>query len=108
MLNIRFENCSEIRMGSRFRTCRLVLKGAWIPELGDRDWQDVTARSPDGRFVGLVCWDTAGNDPGFRVVAIDCVARQVTTSARLPGCCEALEWTGSRFEARVSSMPPIQ
>jgi len=101
MLDVRFEGCVEIRMGSPFRVCRLALTGAWIPELPIDGWHDVTAASHDGRIIGLVQWDTANNNPGFRVVSIDCAARLVTTSARVSGCCTALMWIGDRFEPRV-------
>jgi len=44
--------------------------------------------------VALVRWETPGNQPGFRIVVIDGVARTVETSERFLGCCEALAWVG--------------
>ncbi len=101
MLEVRFQDCTEIRMGSPFRVCQLALRGPWIPTLGNHEWQDVTATSPDGRFVGLVYWDTVRNEPGFHIVTVDCSNQRVAISARLSGCCQGLAWTGDTFEARV-------
>lgn len=102
MLDVEFYNCIEIRMGSAFRGCDLKLAGTWVPELPrDIAWQDVTAQSPDGRFVGLVFWDTPQNRPGFRILTIDCVAHQVSTSARVEGCCQSISWRDGKFIADI-------
>jgi hypothetical protein len=101
MLKVAFLNQSEIRMGSPFNECEIQLSGDWIPNLGKHDWQDVTASSPDQRFVALVYWDASGNQPGFHLVTIDLVERSVTTSDRYLGCCTAIKWLGHAFYPEV-------
>ena len=93
-LGIRFHHATEIRMGSPYQLCRIRWSGAWTPNLPTTDWQDWAVWREDGSVVALVRWDTPGNQAGFRIVVIDCVARTVETSERFPGCCEALAWVG--------------
>lgn len=98
MLSVAFSNCGEIRMGSPYNVCDLELTGAWVPDLPNRDWQDRTAASPDGRYIGLVFWDdTKGNEPWFRVVTLDCTRKTVVVSDAVEGCCKRLFWNGSEF-----------
>jgi len=94
-------------MGSPYNVCDVVLKGEWRPELPDGDWQDRYAQRGDGLAVALVRWDTPGNEPGFRIYAVDAAARTVHRSKRFPGCCEALEWT-SPEEIHWTSFPDLQ
>jgi hypothetical protein len=106
MLRVRFQNCAEIRMGSPFQVCHLHLEGSWIPDVVSGDgWQNVSASSPDGRFIGLVQWDVTGNEPGFRIVTVDCVAREVIYSGRKRGCCQALTWREGRFDPAIWHAP---
>ncbi len=79
-------------MGSPYRVCDLDLKGDWIPDLPNEEWQNKTASSSDGRFVGLVAWDNLNNHPGFRVYTIDTREESFIASDRIPGCCDDLEW----------------
>ena len=98
MLRAYFDDCIEIRMGSRFRICRLRLEGSWIPPVPNDDgWQNLSATSPDGRFVALVRWDTGGNEPGFQILTVDCRDRTVQTSDRIPGCCQSVVWRDGVF-----------
>jgi hypothetical protein len=86
-------------MGSPYNIAHLELKGKWIPELPNEDWQDVTAKSPDGRFVALVAWAVSrNNSPGFRTYTIDLRERDFLVSKRVRGCCMKVKWnkqTGS-------------
>ena len=104
-LRLTFEHCGEIRMGSPYQRCTLRLDGEWVPELERTDWVRVSAMSPDRRFVGLARWDTPANTPGFRVITIDCVGREVATSDRFEGCCQALSWTDKGFVPMVWRPP---
>lgn len=102
-----FDDCAEIRMGSPFRLCRLRLEGSWIPPVPkDQGWQNLSATSPDGRFVALIRWDIVANDPGFRVLDVDCSDRKVRTSERIHGCCESLAWRNEVFVPTVWE-PPV-
>jgi hypothetical protein len=84
----------EIRMGSPNQVAQIRWSGAWTLDLPSTDWQDRKVWREDGDAVALVRWQTSGNQPGFRIVVIDCVARTVEISERFPGCCEALAWVG--------------
>ena len=79
-------------MGSPYGICRIRLDGDWRPDLPETDWQNLSARSPDGMRLALVRWDTPGNQPGFRLYVLDSLARQVSVSERFPGCCYRLWW----------------
>jgi len=92
MITVHFLNSHEIRMGSPYQICSLQLEGEWTPDLEERGWQPLYSRSPDGRYLGLVEWDTADNTPGFRVILIDENQKTVEASQRIPGCCESLMW----------------
>src|SRR6266702_8812789 len=92
MVTPHFSHCHEIRMGSPFQICRLRLTGDWTPILEECGWLPLYCRSSDGRYWGLVEWDTAGNMPGFRVVLIDENRKSVDSSRRILGCCESLTW----------------
>ena len=81
-------------MESSYRVGQIRWSGEWTPNLPTTDWQDRLAWREDGNVVALVRWETPGNQPGFRIVVIDGVARTVETSERFPGCCEALTWVG--------------
>jgi hypothetical protein len=101
-----FDDCAEIRMGSPFRLCRLRLDGAWIPLVpNDQGWQNLSAASPNGRFVALVRWDVVGNEPGFRILTVDCDDRTVQTTERIPGCCESLAWRDETFVPTIWHPP---
>lgn len=89
-LEPEFSNVAEIRMGSPFRGAELTLKGRWIPELPSYLWQDLSAESETGRFLALVAWDNADNQPGFKIVVIDKKNKAVQESERISGCCKSL------------------
>lgn len=102
MIRVRFKDVGEIRMGSPYSICRLELSGGKIPELPETDWQDRRAYSPDKRFLGLVRWDTPGNEPGFRIFTIDSARGTHTVSRRIKGCCVKLSWDRKHgFQAEV-------
>jgi hypothetical protein len=105
-----FTNAMEIRMGSPYRCADLTLTGTWVPELPDYDWQDVTGESENGRFLALVAWETADNQPGFRIVMIDKKDKAVRQSKRIAGCCKsvAVSASGVTFETfNVVAMPEL-
>lgn len=81
-------------MGSPYQVGQIRWSGAWTPDLPTTDWQDLQVWREDDGAVALVRWETPGNQPGFRIVVIDCMARTVETSERFLGCCEALAWVG--------------
>jgi hypothetical protein len=92
MIRVRFKDVGEIRMGSPYNSCRLVLTGTKVPELPETDWQDRAAYSPRKRFLGLVRWDTRGNTPGFRIFTIDSRKGACTASRRIRGLCKRIYW----------------
>jgi hypothetical protein len=105
-LRAYFDDCEEVRMGSRFQACRLRLEGSWIPPVpNDEDWQNLSATSPDGRFVALVRWDVGGNEPGFRILTVDCRDRAVQTTERILGCCESVAWRDGVFVPTIWHPP---
>ncbi len=79
-------------MGSPYNVADLTLDGEWVPRLPEEDWQDLAAQSADGRYVGLIAWDNLNNTPGFRVYTIDTAEKTFTSSNRIHGCCQKLEW----------------
>jgi len=106
MLRAYFDDCTEIRMGSPFRLCRLRLDGSWIPPVpNDLGWQNLSATSPNGRFVALVRWDHVANNPGFRILTVDCRDHTVQTTERTPGCCESLAWRDGVFVPTIWRPP---
>lgn len=103
-IRVRFVEASEIRMGSPFKHCRVVLSGRWVPELPDcgDGFQDLSAWSPAGEHLGLVRWDIdRNNEPGFRVLIVGLALRTVTQSRRVTGCCETLAWSDGGFSYRA-------
>ena len=102
MLSVTFCDVAEIRMGSPFNSCRLSLNGDWIPEIGLDDYQDKYAESPGKEYLALVKWDVKQNNPGFRLVIVDSRGRTVTTSSRVSGCCQSLEWVTGGFRWATS------
>lgn len=97
-----FTDAQEIRMGSPYRIAQLSFEGPWRPDLPDRDWQDIHAVSPDGRYLALVAWDIVANSPGFRVFVIDTDDRTVRESTRFEGCCSSLTMADSSIEVGAS------
>ena len=71
MITVEFSNCHEVRMGSPYKTCELLLSGEWVPKLELGGWLAIQTRSSDERYLALARWDTAANMPGFRVALID-------------------------------------
>lgn len=93
-------------MGSPFRLCRLRLDGPWIPPVpNDLGWQNLSATSPNGRFVALVRWEIVANNPGFRILTVDCRDRTVQTTERKLGCCESLAWRNEVFVPTIWNPP---
>jgi len=85
-------------MGSPFNSCRLSLKGDWVPEIELDDYQDKFAESPEKELLCLVKWDIdEKNSPGFRLVLLDTRKKSVTTSQRIAGCCQSLVWQHGDF-----------
>jgi hypothetical protein len=66
-----FKNIEEIRMGSPYNVCDLELKGKWVPDLPEYEWQDLFAKSQNNRDLALVAWDIEKNNPGFKLIIID-------------------------------------
>jgi hypothetical protein len=89
---VEFVNCSEIRMGSPFVTCGVRLHLDWAPDLPTTGYQDLSAQSPDGRYLALVQWHVRANEPGFVVHTVDTVRHTVSASEPQEGCCERLWW----------------
>ena len=102
-IRVRFVEPIEIRMGSPYNACRVLLTGPWVPDLPDagQGFQDVKAWSPSGEFLGLVQWDIPQNDPGFRVLVVGVRNQTLTRSRRVAGCCESLKWSADGFEYRA-------
>lgn len=99
MLTVEFYECSEMRMGSPFKGCRIRISGEWSPALpSDCVWQDIMAQNPTGRYTALVYWDTQQNEPGFRVAVLDAEQRTISPSARIEGCCQRLWWEAGEFK----------
>jgi hypothetical protein len=107
-LTVQFIDCSEVRMGSPYDCCNIKLEGSWIPQLPEGDWQNISASSPDGRFLGLVRWSSPGNQPGFYVFTIDLQDRAVRKSSRIKGCCESPWWEGARFKWRAFRLADVK
>lgn len=98
MLDVNFVNCDEIRMGSPFKTCELVIRGVgWVPNLDLDSWQDLIAYSPDDNKVALIKWDIKENEPGFRVFEIDLAEKKVSSSKRIAGCCKRVYWADDKI-----------
>jgi hypothetical protein len=98
MLSVTFHDATEIRMGSPFNSCRLSLKGDWVPKIDLDDYQDKYAQGLEKDLVCLVKWDIdEKNNPGFRLVLLDNRKKTVTTSPRIAGCCQSLEWANGSF-----------
>jgi hypothetical protein len=81
-------------MGSPFRTCSIRLHLDWEPDMPTSGFQNLSAQSPDARYLALVRWHTPDNQPGFVVYTLDTVARTVAVSQPQAGCCERLWWDG--------------
>jgi len=96
-LRVTFRNVREIRMGSPYSVCEIRLNGEWVPPLPVTDWQNIKAASPDNRYVALVRWNAAGNQPGFHVVRIDTKARKYHKTKRIAGLCRRIYWDEDRF-----------
>ena len=113
-LEPEFSSPMEIRMGSPFRCADLTLKGSWVPDLPNYDWQDLSAESHNGRFLALVAWDIAENGPGFRIVVIDKKLKTFSESKRINGCCKSLAVNDSLVEfetfniALLSALSPCK
>ena len=95
MITAHFSDCFEVRMGSPFQMCRLRLEGEWTPNLDELGWLPLCSHSPDGRYLGLVEWDTAKNVPRFRVVVVDMKLKTVERSESISGCCESISLSDS-------------
>ena len=86
-------------MGSPFDSCEVVLSGSWIPHLPENQgWLKLSARTGDGRWLGLARWSAEGNTPGFRLIAIDQASQTAFESERLAGCCTVLSLERHLFE----------
>lgn len=98
MLEPTFSKCSEIRMGSPYSCCKLQLEGRWVPKLTTDGWQNLWAKSQNGRLLALVAWAiNKKNEPGFRIVVIDSKTKKVHKGKRVSGCCKSIAWTGTGF-----------
>lgn len=96
-LEVKFKNVREIRMGSPYRLCEIEFTGKWIPPLPAEDWQDLAARSPDGRYLALIRWNTEGNTPGFHVIRIDTKKKVYHKTKRILGLCREITWEKGKF-----------
>jgi hypothetical protein len=94
MKRVSFINCAEVHMGSPYRVCDIQLALDWEPDLPTSGFQDVSAESPDGRYLALVEWRTQGDGPAFVVHTLDTTAREVATSELQLGACRRLWWDG--------------
>ena len=96
MFKVSFLGCLEIRMGSPFKICELALEGDWVPELGNRSWQNKYLQSTDGQILVLTAWDVVANEPGFKLIILNVREHTVQETARIAGCCKSLHWSADR------------
>jgi hypothetical protein len=99
-MRVAFIDPQEIRMGSPFNVCRLVLEDGDRLSLPDRPWQDIHARSQGQELHALAYWDIQSS-PGFRVVVCSPVTGAIHESQRFAGCCKALAWHGQQLQVSV-------
>jgi len=83
-LKILFSNKHEIRMGSPYFIAELTIEGIDI-EIPKANWQDKFAISADRKFIILVGFDLAKNEPGFRFHIVDVENKKVVKTKRFRG-----------------------
>jgi hypothetical protein len=93
-IRVAFRECTEVRMGSPYKVCRVELQGGWVPTLpeGGQGFQDLAAWSADGHLLALVRWSTPSNSPGFKILVVSVPEQKIHTSRRIKGCCQSLVW----------------
>lgn len=76
-------------MGSPYNGANIKLTGAFVPELSDYTFQDISLITENGRVCYLVQWEI-DKSPGFIVWKIDADNKVVLKSKRIEGCCDSL------------------
>ncbi len=94
MIQASFFDCDEIRMGSPYQIYQIERIGEWFPLhlMGRDDWVKFEGHNRDGRYFALAFWETVNNEPWHSVVLIDSAKRCDSSSERLQGCCESLQF----------------
>ncbi|KOR29449.1 hypothetical protein TI04_08595 [Achromatium sp. WMS2] len=92
-------------MGSPYNVCTLNFKGKWQPILpSDYEWQDLSAQSPNKRYLALIAWAIENNSPGFHIVVIDLKHKSIQRSPRIVGICMGIAWWGDILHYEVSKV----
>lgn len=104
-LEVSFTRVREVTMSSHYNEADLNLSGPWIPELPQFRWQNLSAQSPDGRYVTLIAWDILERfELGFKTVLIDTLHQNIRVSPRISGPCESIRWWPNGFGLIVNHM----
>jgi hypothetical protein len=83
-LQVTFSNRQEIRMGSPYMRADLKIEGIDIA-IPNASWQDKFAISKDNKFIALVSFDLAGNEPAFKIYIIDTDKKTIRKTKRIFG-----------------------
>ncbi len=102
-MNVRFTDPVEIRPGSPFAICSLIVEDADALTLPSRPWQNIHAALEAPELHALAYWEVVDDMPGFRVVICDPKSGTIAESARYDGYCMGLRWVGERLN--VSAFP---
>ena len=102
MIKVRFKNREEIRMGSPFNTCDIILEDNKNRiNLPNKDWQDKFSTSPDGKLLALIFWDIKCNEPDFRILLVDIKKQNKSISKRFNGICKSISWAENGFNLDI-------
>ena len=71
-------------MGSPYMMADLNLEGIDI-EIPNACWQDKFAMSKDRKYIALISFDLAKNQPGFEIYIIDTDRKKITKTKRILG-----------------------
>lgn len=88
--------------GSPCNITEIAFEGDWTPDVEDYDWQDLSARSPGGRYLLLIRWVSGyGNWPVFRLVLLDDRERTMKISRDFEGCCKCISWKDEKVLCEI-------
>lgn len=83
-IQVHFANEREIRMGSPFMSAELTITGIelLLPEMC---WQNKYALSGDKKWIVLIAFNLASNEPGFILYVINTETKNIRFTHRIMG-----------------------
>jgi hypothetical protein len=89
-IEIKFLNCTEVRMGSPFQTCTVSVEIDGIQVFIGHDFLPSSQEFEEKNMIILAKWDSLLNKPEYKLLRIDTATATISWSEHLEGIFQSI------------------